>query len=98
MNSRVACVRCGEEPVDPSRPCGFCRGEREREAVAILVAAIGNPSDAALLRRAEAIDTLRNLGHSKEQVLRARGLAVEGKSVEAILDSLGADERVEVAA
>lgn len=94
----TSCPRCKEQLVDADLGCVFCRHEREREAVLILIAAAGNPSDAALATQVDAIDTLRNLGYSKEQVLRAREHAVEGKTADRILEALAADERVEVAA
>lgn len=91
------CVRCGEPLVDPGRPCEGCRLDRIEEAVTALCAAAKSGGDKALLARVEAIDTLRSCGYSAVQVLRARGLAVEGKSVAEILEALVADERAEVA-
>lgn len=87
------CARCGEELVDPARPCEGCRLDRIEEAVSTLCAAAKSGGDKALLARAEAVRTLRSCGYSAEQMLRARGLAVEGKTVEEILESLIADER-----
>lgn len=92
--TRSTCIRCGEELVDATRPCGFCREERVRDAVALLVAAASNSSDAALLQRVDAIDTLRSLRYSKEQVLRARAQALDGLSTEEILEGLNQVEAV----
>ena len=58
------CIRCGESLVNSELRCPFCIGER-REAVKALVAAAPSGGDSALLARVEAIDTLRNLGHSQ---------------------------------
>lgn len=92
---RAVCGRCAESLVDPARPCGFCRAEREHAAVRILVAAANNSSDAALAHRADAIDTLRLLGYSKAQVLQARAKALDGCSVEEILEGLAGEEQPE---
>ena len=77
-DSEAACIQCGEVVVDPSRGCGFCWGERVEVAVKTLVAA-AKPStgNAALAARVDAIDTLRSLGFTKEQVLRARARALD---------------------
>jgi len=88
------CNRCGESLVNPELPCGFCVGRRRESAVRVLVAAAKSVSDAALGARAEAIAALRNIGHSQEQVLLARAQALDGLSVEEIVDGLVADERV----
>lgn len=85
------CVRCGEQLADSGRTCGFCVGERRREAVVALVAAAGSSDNASLLARVDAIDTLRNLGHSQTEVLRARAGALDGYSVDQILKGLEAD-------
>ena len=80
--------------MNPELPCGFCVQERRYEAVKVLVAAAPSTSDAALLARAEAIETLRNLGHSQKEVLLARARALDGKSVKAIVEGLVEDERM----
>ncbi len=94
------CSRCAEPLV--KRPqdgfCVWCREERLRAAVAKLVAAAKSESDAALLARVEAIDTLRNLGHSPEEVLHARARALDRHSVEEIVADLGGAERMETTA
>lgn len=92
------CVRCAETIVNPEEPCGFCVGERRLEAVTTLVSAAGSGGDAALLARVDAIDTLRNLGHSPDEVLMARARALDGHSVQDIVDGLIADERLAVTA
>jgi len=91
------CTRCGESLVNPELPCGFCVDERRREAVATLVAAAPSGGDAALLARVEAIETLRNLGHSQEQVIHARARALDGHSVEEIVEGLTAESLEAVA-
>lgn len=95
--STAACVRCGETLVEPERGCIFCRGERIREAVEILRAAAKSTSNASLLARLDAIETLRSYGFTDTQVVKARAHAFDGHSTERILEVLGADERVEVA-
>ena len=95
--STVACVRCGESLVDPGRGCGFCRGERIRDAIEVLRAAAKSTSNASLLARVEAIETLRSYGFTDKQVLQARAHALDGHCTEQILEVLGADERVVVA-
>jgi hypothetical protein len=94
------CTRCGESVVDPERPCGFCVLERRREAVIKLIAAAKSTSDAALGARADAMDTLRNLGHSPDQVLFARAQALDGLPTDQILNGLvdGVGEMEAVAA
>lgn len=92
------CTRCAEALINPELPCQFCVGEKRENAVKALVAAAHSGGDAALLARAEAIETLRNLGHSSEQVLLARAQALDGLSVEEIVEGLVADERVGAAA
>lgn len=91
-----ACGRCQEQLVDPARGCVFCREERIRGAVDILRAAAGSSSNASLLARLEAIETLRSYGFTDKQVLQARARAFDGHSTEQILEVLGADERVGV--
>jgi hypothetical protein len=84
----TVCVRCSEPLVDGKRPCEFCRGEKREEAVRTLLSAAKSSSNASLAARADAIDTLRNLGHSPSQVLRARAHALDGHSVETVLGVL----------
>jgi hypothetical protein len=86
--SAAACLRCGESLRNPDEACGFCIGERRHEAVTTLVAAATSTSSASLAARADAIDTLRNLGYSKDQVIEARAKALDGFSVEEILEGL----------
>jgi hypothetical protein len=89
------CSRCGESLVNPELPCVFCVEERWHAAVTKLVAAAKSGSNAALLARVDAIDTLRSLGHSAEQVLLARAQALDGLSTDQILNGLvdGVGER-----
>lgn len=94
----AVCTRCGESLVNPELPCVFCVGERRHEAVKALAAAAPSTSDASLLARVEAIDTLRNLGHDQKEVLLARARALDGHSVEEIVEGLVEVERVEVVA
>jgi CRISPR/Cas system-associated protein Csm6 len=89
----AACSRCAKPLVDPQRPCQFCRGERIEAAVLKLVAAAPSSSNAALASRVDAIDTLRCLGFTREQVLLARARAVDGHSAEEILEGLGDGRR-----
>jgi hypothetical protein len=85
--STVACIKCGEPLVDSSRPCGFCVSQIRHNAVAVLVANQGE-SPRRLLARANAVDALRILGHSQEEVVHARARAFDGHSVEQILSGL----------
>jgi hypothetical protein len=48
--------------------------------------------------RHNAVDALRILGHSKEEVVHARARAFDGHSVDQILSGLCGDERVGVVA
>ena len=97
VKPKAACVRCGETLRDASEPCGFCQQERMRDAATKLVAASKATSNAALVTRVDAIDTLRRLGFSQAVVLQARANAVDGCSVEEILDRLlGVGEAVPV--
>lgn len=91
------CSRCAEALVNPEQPCGFCVGERREEAVKTLVATASTTSDATAVARVDAIDTLRNLGHSADEVVLARARALDGGSVEEIVEALVADERAGVA-
>jgi hypothetical protein len=93
----AACVRCGESLSNPAEPCGFCVHERRHEAVTTLVQVCGRWGS-EVAQRADAIDTLRTLGHSKEEVLHARARAFDGHSVEDILEGLCGDEREPLAA
>lgn len=73
--SASICSRCAEPQVQPSgnplKLCAFCAGELTHSAVDQLAAWQG-PGDRAKLKRSEAIDGLRQLGCTEEQVLRAR--------------------------
>ena len=73
-----ACIRCGENLVDPTKGCMFCWGERLDVAVKTLVNAAESTDNAALVARVDAIDTLRSLGFSSEQVVHARARALDG--------------------
>lgn len=84
----AACMRCAEELVGPEKGCPWCKGERREEAVKALVSAIGSDCGCALLTRAEAIFTLRNLGHSQDEVLLARARAIDGFSAREIVEEL----------
>lgn len=84
----ASCVRCGENLVDPARPCSFCAGERREAAVRKLIAAAKSGGDAALAARVDAIWTLRSLGCSDYEVLHARARALDGHSAEDILEGL----------
>jgi alkylhydroperoxidase family enzyme len=96
--SPVGCPRCGEDLRNPGEPCRFCRLDRIEKAVDQLRAAAKSTSNAALLARVEAIDTLRNCGFTSEQVLQARAHALDGHSTARILEVLGAEESEAVAA
>lgn len=96
MSQRI-CGRCAEPLVDPDRPCGFCVGERREEAVRKLVHAAKSHDSAANLARAEAISTLRNLGYSTQQVVKARAHALDGCSVDEVLEVLAGEGEVVVA-
>jgi len=78
------CSRCAEPLVDAERPCVFCTCE----LVGKIVELTGTETDRALLCRAEAVSSLRELGYSQRQVLLLRAKAIEGKSVEQILEGL----------
>jgi len=84
------CKRCAEPLVlaPDDGYCVWCREERRLDAVRSLVAAAKSTSSASLAARADAIDTLRNLGYSKDQVIEARARALDGFSVEEILEGL----------
>lgn len=84
----TVCLRCGEGLVDPDRPCGLCREERIREAVELLCAAAKSSGKAALSTRVDAIDTLRSLGFTQEQVIHARARALDRHSVDEIVAEL----------
>lgn len=73
-------------------------GERREQAVRVLRAAAQSSDNAALAARADAIDTLLSLGHSRSQVLKARDHARDGDSVEEIVSSLLGGDRVEAVA
>lgn len=88
--SNVVCLRCAEPLADSSRPCGFCTSEIRHNAVKALVENQGK-SDRKLLTRANAVDALLILGHSKEEVVHARARAFDGHSVEEIAKGLCGD-------
>jgi hypothetical protein len=88
VKPRATCLRCGENLVESARPCTFCIGERRDAAVRKLLAAAKSGGDIALAARADAILTLRSLGYTDAQVLHARAQAVDGHSVEEIVERL----------
>lgn len=98
MSAGAVCSRCAEPLVDPDRPCSFCRGERIEDAIRALTSAAKHSDNLSLVARVDAIDTLRSLGFSKRQVLQVRARAVEGHSVEEILEVLGEGQPEAVAA
>jgi Holliday junction resolvasome RuvABC DNA-binding subunit len=80
--------------VDPERRCEFCFGERREQAIRKLIRAAKFSDSAANLARAEAASTLRSLGYSTDELLKARAHALDGHSLEQILAVLGALEMV----
>lgn len=72
------------------RICSRC-AERREEAVKKLVYAAKSCDSAANLARAEAISTLRHLGYSTKQVVKARALALDGYPVERVLEVLAGE-------
>jgi hypothetical protein len=69
------------------------RERRLRNAVTTLIAAAKSVSFPACAARLDAIQTLEALGFSKEKVIEARARALDGFSVEVILDWLEGVER-----
>ena len=86
------CSRCAEPLVDADRAYEFCKGERREQAVKKLVHAACFHDSAANLARAEATSTLRSLGYSKDQIARAKAFALDGYSVEMVLEVLAGDK------
>jgi len=97
--SADSCTRCAEPFAKATAEtlCRFCVGEIRHKAVTALVENQGE-SNRRLAARANAIDALRILGHSQEEVVHARARAFDGHSVEQILSGLCGDEQVGVAA
>jgi hypothetical protein len=87
----AVCPKCGARLVDRTAPCGLCVCDRRESAVKALVAAASSSSNASLLARVRSNRHLRNLGHSREEVLLARARAVDGCSVAEIVDGLVGD-------
>lgn len=96
--ARGRCPRCGEGLVDLSRPCGFCELERKETAVTTLCGTERSGGNQALVDRADAVDTLRCMGYSREQVRLVKELAAEGQSVDDVLQILGEPDTEGVAA
>lgn len=96
--SRAICSRCAEPLVNSNQPCGFCRGERIESAVKALVAATQFSDNFSLGARVDAIDTLRSLGFTRDQVVLTRARALDGHSAEEILEGLHGDRALEEAA
>lgn len=92
------CPRCGEDLVDGDRRCGFCVSERRDEAAKKLVAAAASSDSAALLARAEANSTLRALGYPEDTIIKARAAALDGFSLEQVLEVLAGEDVGAVAA
>lgn len=90
MNSE--CARCAEPyaMLSTDTICKFCAGEIRHEAVTVLTEVQGS-SDRAKLARGNAIEALRLLGHSQEEVVHARARAFDGHSVEEIVKGLCGD-------
>lgn len=86
MPLRDECPRCGESLTDPARPCGFCPGERLTNAIRTMIRAKGSDDNAALRARAEAVDTLRSVGLSREDVLRVRARVLDGYGLSEIVE------------
>jgi hypothetical protein len=93
--SAGTCTRCAEPFAKASTDalCRFCSGEIRHNAVTALVKNQGE-GDRRLFARANAIASLRLLGHSQEEVVHARARAFDGHSVDQILSGLCGDERV----
>lgn len=97
MNSE--CARCAEphDKLSTDTLCKFCTGEIRHKAVTVLTEVQGE-SDREKLTRGNAVEALRLLGHSQEEVVHARARAFDGHPVEEIVKGLCGDERVGVAA
>jgi hypothetical protein len=89
------CTRCAEPFANATAEtlCRFCVGDIRHNAVTALVENQGE-SDRRIAARANAVDALRILGHSQEEVVHARARAFDGHSVDQILSGLCGDERV----
>jgi Holliday junction resolvasome RuvABC DNA-binding subunit len=92
------CTRCAEPLRDAERGCVFCHEERREDAIKKLAAAAKFHDSAANLARAEAISTLRNLGYPTDQITKARAYALDGYSVERVLEVLAGEGSEVVAA
>lgn len=97
MSINSTCSRCAEPYAEPAkdRACRFCIGELRQRAVTALTENQGESNQDKFIR-ANAVDMLRILGHSQEEVVHARARAFDGHSVEDILKGLCGDERVGV--
>lgn len=67
------------------------REQRIREAVTVFVATSESGGELAHTRRMEAKQTLENLGFSEDQILSARAHALDGYSVEQVLEVLAGE-------
>jgi len=67
--------------------------ERREAAVKTLVATSRSGGVAAASARLDALKTLQNIGHSQAEVRLARARALEGCSVEEIVEGLVESER-----
>lgn len=92
------CPTCGSGLIDLTRPCGLCELDRREYAAWMLITAKRRARDKAFAARAEAIDTLRGMGYSREQVRLVKELATEGQSVDDVLQVLGEPDTEGVAA
>jgi hypothetical protein len=97
--SAAVCTRCDAKlrTPDTRRLCGLCIAEARHLAVSTFVQNQGEGDDAKR-RRANAMFTLRDLGHSKAESLHARARAFDGHSVEEILEGLCGDGAKEAVA
>lgn len=93
--STLICTGCEAKlrTPDTRRLCGLCVIEKRHGAVSTFVQNQGE-GDRAKRRRASAMFTLRDLGHSKAESLHARARAFDGHSVEEILEGLCGDGAV----
>jgi hypothetical protein len=91
LRSSMFCTGCEAALRSASRSgrCGFCETEDQRRAVDALVEARDLPGNHARVRICDAIDLLRSLGFTQQQVVEARAQAIDGCSGEQILESLG---------
>jgi hypothetical protein len=67
------------------------RDQRIREAAVVLVATANSGGDVACRERARAIQSLESLGYSTQQVVKARAHALDGFSVDEVLEVLAGE-------